>query len=150
MIDAVFRNGGIVDKLLGDGLMALFGTPLPLEHQEEAAVRCAIEMQAGMAKIRELSGVNNLEMGVGIHAGIVVAGNIGSDRIMDYTVIGDAVNVASRLESLSRNYPSRILTSQAVIDSLQGKFEFVGIGSIELKNRKEPLFAYQVVGFKNG
>jgi adenylate cyclase len=149
MIDAVFRNGGIVDKLLGDGLMALFGTPLPLENQEESAVRCAIEMQAGMAKIREITGVHNLEMGVGIHAGIVVAGNIGSERIMDYTVIGDAVNVASRLEGLSRSYPSRILTSQAVTDSLQDIFEFVSIGPVELKNRKEPLFAYQVIGLKN-
>lgn len=126
--------------------MAIFGTPLPLENQEEAAIRCAVEMQAAMAVVRQVTGVPDLQMGIGVHAGVVVAGNIGSERIMDYTVIGDAVNVAARLETLSRNYPSRILTSQAVRDALQDKFVFEGIGPVELKNRREPLFAYQVLG----
>ncbi len=146
MIDSVFRNGGIVDKLLGDGLMAIFGTPLPLECQEEAALRCAVQMQAAMVKVRELTDTPDLSMGIGIHAGIVVAGNIGSARIMDYTVIGDAVNVASRLENLSRNFPSRILASQTVVDGLNSKFLMESIGTVELRNRKEPVIAYEVKG----
>jgi len=147
MVECVFRNGGIVDKLLGDGLMALFGTPLPLENQEECALRCALDMQNAMQRIQELTGVS-LQIGVGVHAGIVIAGNIGSSRIMDYTVIGDAVNVASRLEHLSRDYPARILASQSALDGLQGKFESESIGSIDLKGRQEPILAFQVIGLK--
>lgn len=143
MVECVFRNGGIVDKLLGDGLMALFGTPIPLENQEECAIRCALDMQETMNRVRILTSIP-LQIGVGIHAGIVIAGSIGSSRIMDYTVIGDAVNVASRLEHLSRDYPSRVLASQATIDSLQSKFKLESIGPIELKGRREPIMVYQV------
>ncbi|HSQ41718.1 MAG TPA: adenylate/guanylate cyclase domain-containing protein, partial [Fibrobacteraceae bacterium] len=148
MTEAVFRNGGVVDKLLGDGLMALFGTPLPLERQEEGALRCAVEMQQAMNKVREIVDAPKLRMGVGIHSGIVVAGNIGSAHIMDYTVIGDAVNVASRLERLSRDYPSRILASQSVVDGLQGNFKVEAGGPLEIKGRKEPILVYQVLGEK--
>lgn len=143
MVECVFQNGGIVDKLLGDGLMALFGTPIALENQEECALNCALGMQAAMDRVRSLTGIP-LQIGVGVHAGIVIAGNIGSSRIMDYTVIGDAVNVASRLEHLSREYPARILASQAATDSLQSKFKLESIGPIELKGRREPILVYQV------
>jgi adenylate cyclase len=146
MIDIVFRNHGVVDKLLGDGLMAVFGAPIDVENQEECAIRCAVEMQKAMEKVRELSGFIDLRMGVGVHAGVVIAGNVGSDRIMSYTVIGDPVNVASRLENCARQYPSRIVTSQVVADTLKDKFIFESIGVIELRNRKDPVYAYQVVG----
>ena len=146
MIEAVFRNGGVVDKLLGDGLMALFGVPIELEHQERHAVRCALDMRQAMESVREELGLPELQMGIGIHTGHVVAGNFGSSKLMDYTVLGDAVNVAARLQQVSRDHPGRIATSQVVTDALQAEFEFRSIGPTELRNRREPVITYDVVG----
>lgn len=144
MIACVFNNHGVVNKLIGDGLMAVFGAPLPLENQEECAIRCAMDMQSAMKDVRETTGIFSLKMGIGVHAGIVLSGNIGSDQFMDYTVIGDVVNVSSRLQELSREYPSRTLCSQTVADALKAMFDFQEIGPVELKNRKAPIIAFQV------
>lgn len=108
MSRAIFENRGTIDKFLGDGLMAFFGDPAPLENHAEAAVLASIQMQRAMAQINSKwlnSGIPELERGlrirIGINTGVVVVGNVGSSRRMEYTVLGSTVNVASRLQSLA-------------------------------------------------
>jgi adenylate cyclase len=108
MTQAIFQHRGTVDKFLGDGLLAFFGNPVPLENHAQAALRAALEMQKSMVKLNaELSqwGISELEKGIsiriGINTGLVIVGNIGSARRLEYTVLGSAVNIASRLQSLA-------------------------------------------------
>ncbi len=106
MADAVFTHGGTVDKFLGDGLLAFFGDPVPLENHALSAVRAAVEMQQKMSRLSTKwaeSGIrefrNGLRIRIGVNTGLVLVGNVGTDRRMEYTVMGSAVNVASRLEA---------------------------------------------------
>ena len=108
MTQAIFQHRGTVDKFLGDGLLAFFGNPVPLKNHAQAALRAALEMQKSMVKLNaELSqwGISELEKGIsiriGINTGLVIVGNIGSARRLEYTVLGSAVNIASRLQSLA-------------------------------------------------
>ena len=105
---AIFRHKGTVDKFLGDGLLAFFGNPVPLENHAQSAVRAAMEMQKSMVELNNrLSqwGINELEAGIririGMNTGLMIVGNIGSSRRMEYTVLGSTVNIASRLQSLA-------------------------------------------------
>jgi adenylate cyclase len=106
MVDAVFSHGGTVDKFLGDGLLAFFGDPVPLDNHALSAVRAAVDMQQKMSRLSTKwaeSGIREFRSGlrirIGINTGLVLVGNVGSDRRMEYTVMGSAVNVASRLEA---------------------------------------------------
>lgn len=144
MIEAVFRYGGIVDKLLGDGLMALFGTPLDMSEHEDAAIRCAIDMRNSMDTVRAQTGIPDLEVGVGISTGSVVVGNVGSGKLLDYTVIGDAVNVAARLQHMTREHNMGILVSQATAEPVKGKFDLQMLGPAEVRGRAEPIVLYAV------
>jgi len=116
MTRAVFDNGGTVDKFLGDGLLAFFGDPVELENHAMAAIKAAVQMYREMQELNEKwsgAGIQELAEGVeiriGINTGMVVVGNIGSQRRMEYTVLGSAVNVASRLQEAAP--PGRILIS---------------------------------------
>lgn len=144
MIDAVFRHGGIVDKLTGDGIMALFGTPLDMPKQEEAAILCALDMKRSLTELREVVGMHELNISVGINTGSVVVGNIGSGKTMDYTVVGDAVNVAARLERKTREHETDILISYATAEPVLGRFNLRMIGPIILRGRAEPVIVYSV------
>jgi adenylate cyclase len=144
MIDAVFRHGGIVDKLTGDGIMALFGTPLDMPKQEEAAILCALDMKRSLNKLREVIGMHELNISVGINTGSVVVGNIGSGKTMDYTVVGDAVNVAARLERKTREHKVDILISHVTAEPVRGRFNLRMIGPITLHGRAEPVIVYSV------
>jgi adenylate cyclase len=115
MADAVFTHGGTVDKFLGDGLLAFFGDPVPLENHALSAVRAAVDMQQKMSRLSTKwaeSGIrefrNGLRIRIGINTGLVLVGNVGSDRRMEYTVMGSAVNVASRLEATAPAGGTRI------------------------------------------
>src|SRR5207302_1701624 len=112
MVDVVFRHGGTVDKFVGDMVMALFGAPLDDANHAEHAVDAALEMIDELLKLNEkwtAEGRPSLDIGIGINTGPMIAGNIGSEAIMSYTVIGDAVNLGSRLESLNKQYSTRII-----------------------------------------
>ncbi len=126
MVDIVFRNGGTVDKFVGDMVMALFGAPVDDVDHADAAVSAAVEM------VRELGELNRqwaaegrvqLDIGVGVNSGDMIAGNIGSSAIMSYTVIGDNVNLGSRLESLNKEYRTRIIISEATRSRLTKPYE---------------------------
>ena len=116
MIDVVFAHGGVVDKFMGDALMAFFGAPVSYGDDCRRALIVALEMVERLDQLnrRRLErGEEEIKIGIGISTGRVVAGNIGSDKRMEYTVIGDDVNLTSRIEDLTREYPNGILISQS-------------------------------------
>jgi adenylate cyclase len=144
LVEILDRHGGIVNKFLGDGFLALFGAPLEAEDPVHRAVAAGREMLAAMARINEGSSWP-LRIGIGIHFGEVVAGNIGSPRRKEYTVIGDTVNFASRLEALNKEFGSQFLISSAVRDAL-GKDcpDAVSLGEVPIRGYEQPMSIWQL------
>lgn len=148
MVDIIFKNGGTLDKFLGDGLMALFGVPYSIEKPEERAVRTALEMLDALQVMNrelEAKGMLRLDIGVGINAGPVVAGNIGSSQRHEYTVIGDTVNLAARLEALNKETRTQILVSASVYDAIRNTFRTRQLGPLRIRGKPEPLEVYAVM-----
>ncbi len=138
VIEPVFRYEGTLDKFIGDAFMAVFGAPISHADDAERAVRCAIDMRRALRdynRERAARGEAPIENGVGITWGEAVSGNIGSERRMDYTVIGDTVNVASRLESLSKEYPCKILVNEPIFREVQGKIACLDLGLAHVKGK---------------
>jgi len=146
MFKAIAAESGSLDKFLGDGLMAFFGPLLELENSEIAAVRTACQMQRSMAEVNqswERQDWRGFEIGIGINAGEVVAGNLGSAERLEYTVIGDVVNVASRLSGAA--HPGQILVTQAVADCLPaGQFRVQALEPIHLKGKSGKVAVFEV------
>ena len=142
MTNIIDEEGGIVDKFIGDGIMAVF-TPQGAENPAAAAVRAGVRMQKRLAEMRrDDPNLANLQMRVGINTGPVVAGNIGSQTRMDYTVIGDNVNVASRIEGVC--YPDGVLVSASTWEIVRGEFTAQAREPIQVKNRNEPVQTFQI------
>jgi adenylate cyclase len=151
MVDIVFTHKGTLDKFVGDMVMALFGAPLDDPHHAEHAVDAALEMIAELGRLNErwaAEGRPSLDIGIGVNTGPMIAGNIGSEAIMSYTVIGDAVNLGSRLESLNKEYGTRIIISEATRDSLPPKYAFRPLGDVVVKGKTRPVAIFEVVGLK--
>jgi adenylate cyclase len=151
MVEIIDKYGGTLDKIMGDGVMAYFNAPLPVEHHEQKAVECALEMQAAMRSWRELAeslGLPPLKVRIGINCGDVVFGEVGAKRQLGYTVIGDAVNAAARLEPLNKEFGTEILISEAVLSELDGTFETHYVGELAIRGREEGIRAYSVTGRK--
>ncbi|MEE4193654.1 MAG: tetratricopeptide repeat protein [Anaerolineae bacterium] len=150
LADSVHNFDGMVDKLTGDGLMALFGAPMAYENNAERAIRAALEMQEAVAQLnlefREQLQGHNLSVHMGINNGTVVVGGVGNERIMNYTAIGDTVNIAARLEEISKE--DEILVSETIFRRTQPLFDYREPKLMELKGIKDPLYIYQVVGYK--
>jgi adenylate cyclase len=148
MVEIVFKNGGTLDKFLGDGLMALFGVPYSIEKPEERAVRTALEMLDALQTMNrelEAKGMLRLDIGVGINAGPVVAGNIGSSQRHEYTVIGDTVNLAARLEALNKETRTQILVSASVYDAIRNTFRTRQLGPLRIRGKPEPLEVFAIM-----
>jgi adenylate cyclase len=147
--DVIMSNGGFVDKFMGDGVMAIFGAPVPRENPAEDAVRTALQMaEVVVDRMDEIvSGLPlpHFRIGIGIHYGTVVMGNVGSSRRMDYTCIGDVVNVASRLETETKTFGTAILVSREVRDQLDDEFTCVHLGQAKVKGRTAPVEVYKVM-----
>jgi adenylate cyclase len=145
MTDLVFDTGGTLDKYLGDGIMALYGAPIPKPDDARRATKTAMEMQRALATLNrkwEKRGQPPLHMGVGVNTGPVTAGYIGSDRRLDYTVIGDAVNLASRLCSNAAG--GQILVSESTYRLLSDKIPAQRLPPIRVKGKEEPAEIYAI------
>jgi adenylate cyclase len=142
--DRILEHGGTIDKFIGDSVMAYFGAPVPDVDHPLQAVRAAVAIQQALAERngRFAPDALRVEIGVGIHTGVVVVGTIGSDRRSDFTAIGDAVNVAHRLEKLAR--PAQILVSEAVQRRVRAALRLRFEGERQLSGRLEPVHVYSV------
>jgi len=143
MTNVIFEHEGSLDKYLGDGLMALFGAPLALQNDAEAAVRAAVNMQKSLAVLNAVSGKAPLNIGIGIHTGEAVVGFLGTEGRMDYTAIGDTVNVASRLTSQAG--PGQIVISAATYARIQHGIPCCPLSAMKLKGRDEPIEVHEVL-----
>jgi adenylate cyclase len=144
LVEILDRHGGIVNKFLGDGFLALFGAPFEAADAAHQAVAAAREMLTAMEHINEASDWP-LRIGIGIHFGEVVAGNIGSPRRKEYTVIGDTVNFASRLEALNKELNSQLLISATVRETLgQDCGDAVPLGEVPIRGYEQPVAVWQL------
>lgn len=147
MVDVVFRHRGTVDKFVGDMVMALFGAPLDDPDHAENAVRTAVEMVRELGELNakwDAEGRAQLDIGVGVNSGEMIAGNIGSSSIMSYTVIGDNVNLGARLESLNKDYKTRIIISDATRARLTGTYDLQPLGDVIVKGKTRPIVIFEV------
>ena len=148
MVDIVFRHKGTVDKFVGDMVMALYGAPLDDVEHAEHAVETAIEMVRELAELNkawQTRGMPGLDIGIGVNSGEMIAGNIGSSSIMSYTVIGDNVNLGARLESLNKEYKTRIIISDATRVRLKGNYDIRALGDVVVKGKTRPVAIFQIV-----
>ena len=144
LVDILDRHGGIVNKFLGDGFLALFGAPFEAPDAAHRAVAAAREMLEANERANKATSWP-LRIGIGIHFGEVVAGNIGSPRRKEYTVIGDTVNFAARLEALNKEFNSQFLISAAVHDALgeEGR-DAVSLGEVPVRGYDRPMTVWQL------
>jgi len=147
MGEVVFKFHGIVDKYLGDGFLAVFGAPVSSGSDAENAIMAALEMQKTMVLVNDYCQNKfgeTLFIGLGIHTGEVVAGNIGFEKKMDYTVIGDAVNFVFKLQSLCRDWPNEILISETTVQAAKSNLNDAQIGVSEIKPALEKIKIYRL------
>jgi len=147
MVAVVFSNRGTVDKFVGDMVMALYGAPLDDEDHAEHAVQTALAMIKTLQEMNQewaRDGKPQLDIGIGINTGDMIAGNVGSETIMSYTVIGDAVNLGARLESLNKEYGTRIIISEATRERLKGRYDIHPLGDVIVKGKSKPVAIFEV------
>jgi class 3 adenylate cyclase len=145
LADVVYRYEGYVDKYIGDAIMALFGAPIAHENDAERAVLAALDMLKVTAR-RSDDSDHLLSIRVGLNQGEVVAAHVGSESRQQYTVMGDTVNVASRLEGAAA--PDSVLVSQSVYERIGSRFETEAVDPVTVKGKAEPLQAYRVVRYR--
>jgi adenylate cyclase len=144
-VEVVFRHGGSLDKFIGDAIMAFWGAPLDDPGHAEHSVACALDMADELLAFREELGAAGagFDVGIGLHSGPAVVGLIGSDRRREYTSIGDTVNLASRIEGLTKDAGRRILVSRETMQRCQGAFDFVSCGTFPVKGRAQPVELFE-------
>ena len=144
----VTRHNGVINKFIGDAVMAIFGEPIQDENHPKNAVKCACEM---LEKVKELQakwleeGKPKIEIGIGINTGEAFVGNIGSEKRMEYTVIGDMVNLASRIESNNKTYKTNLLISSSTYASVRSIVDVVKISNVKIRGKEKALDLYEVI-----
>lgn len=149
MVEIVYRHGGVVDKFIGDAVMAVWGAPVTKPNDAENAVLAALEMRAALHKFNQGRGSRAkpiIRIGMGMNTGEVLAGQIGSNDRLEYTVIGDAVNLASRMEGLNKAFGTDILISQNTYDLVKKKFVCHPLRKVQVKGKAEAQRVYAVMG----
>jgi adenylate cyclase len=146
MIETTFKHDGTLDKFLGDGVMCIFGAPIARDDHAMQAVRTALDMQAGITDlsarfVRE--GRTPIAVGIGVSAGEVVAGTVGGEDRMEYTAIGDSVNLAARLESTAK--PGQILISERTFEMVKDRIDAKAMGAVRVKGKEEEVGVYEVM-----
>jgi adenylate cyclase len=150
MVEHITREEGMLDKFIGDAIMAAFGVPVPHDDDEDRAVRCAIGMIRELIAwnaVRSKTGGAPIEIGIGLNTDTVVSGNIGSPKRMDYTLLGDGVNLASRLEAANKEYSSRILISENTVKGLKGTYRLRDIDDVIVKGKTKAVRIYEVLDY---
>ncbi|WP_439545582.1 GAF domain-containing protein [Sandarakinorhabdus sp.] len=150
MVDCISREGGMLDKFIGDAIMACFGLPVAHEDDADRALRAGVAMIRALWEWnvdRRAKGLKTVDMGLGLNTDTVVSGNIGSPKRMDYTVIGDGVNLASRLESACKAYSARILISESTMSRLRGTYRMRDIDLVVVKGKTEPVRVFEVLDY---
>jgi adenylate cyclase len=143
----IWKYDGTLDKYMGDGLMAFWGAPMFQEDHARRAVMAALEIQEELKKMRSIwksHGMVTFSLGIGINTGTMIVGNMGASDFWDYTVLGDEVNLGSRIETLTRNYESDIIVSEATYRFVDGLVEGKKLGEVTVKGRENPVVIYSV------
>ncbi len=149
MVNIIFHNQGTLDKFIGDAIVAFWGAPVKIQDHSYKAVLSAIQMGEALDRLNKENKKNELpelHIGIGIHTGEVILGNIGSEKMLDYTVIGDSVNLASRLEGLTKTYNSSIIITQDTYSHIQNKIACRMVDYVKVKGKDTPILIYEVLG----
>ncbi|MEP0864288.1 GAF domain-containing protein [Funiculus sociatus GB2-A5] len=152
MVDAVFKHKGTLDKYIGDAIMAVFGSPLPLDDHAWMSVQTAVEMRHRLEDFNErrlASKKQEIKIGIGINSDTVISGNIGSSRRMEFTAIGDGVNLGSRLESASKQYGCDIIISESTYRPCNDRVWARELDRIRVKGKNQPVSIYELVGLRS-
>ena len=150
MVSTINKYNGVVDKFIGDAIMAVWGAPHSSDKDTENALRACVEMRKGLEKLnikRQARGDVPILIGMGLHSGRAISGTIGSSDRMEYTVIGDTVNMTSRIEASTKSFGTDLLVSEAVVEKVGEKFLTDYAGSAEVKGKTEPLKLFKVRGY---
>ncbi|OHC74040.1 MAG: guanylate cyclase [Rhodospirillales bacterium RIFCSPLOWO2_12_FULL_58_28] len=150
MVDCITNEGGMLDKFIGDAIMCAFGLPIPHADDEDRSVRAGISMLTSLDEwnaTRQAKGLPPVLMGLGINTDKVVSGNIGSPKRMDYTLIGDGVNLAARLESACKQYSAKMLISEHTFRKLKGTYRIRYIDDVVVKGKTEPVGVHEVLDY---
>jgi len=146
MSEVVKRNGGMLNKFMGDGMLVVFGVPLSrgADVDARAAVRAAVEM---LERVEEMNGEQEpgqprCSMGIGLHTGILTAGNVGARDRLEYSVIGETVNLASRLEALTKHFGTSIVMSPDTRDLVREHFETAPLGEVSVRGLPDKVHVY--------
>ncbi len=153
MTDVVFEYDGAVDKYIGDAVMALFGVPLVSDDHAQKAMATAIGMQDALLKLQErwrAEGLPLIDIGIGINTGELIFGNMGANERRDFSVLGDTVNLASRVESLNKDMHSRILVTAATYEIVRNSVRSRGPLTTHVKGKEEAVVVYEIFGWKDG
>ncbi|WP_118166625.1 GAF domain-containing protein [Nostoc sphaeroides] len=152
MVEAVFKHKGTLDKYIGDAIMAVFGSPLPLEEHAWMAVQTSLEMRHRLHEFNQRRYTDDkpkIKIGIGINSDTVISGNIGSSKRMEFTAIGDGVNLGSRLESVSKQYGCDIIISDNTFKPCQDQIWARELDYIRVKGRNEPVAIYELLGLRS-
>ncbi|MDJ0736609.1 MAG: GAF domain-containing protein [Nostocaceae cyanobacterium] len=152
MVEAVFKYKGTLDKYIGDAIMAVYGSPLPLEEHAWMSVQTALEMRQRLQEFnarRHAEHKPRINIGIGINSDVVISGNIGCSKRMEFTAIGDGVNLGSRLESVSKQYGSDIILSDNTYQACQQNIWARELDYIRVKGRNEPVAIYELLGLRS-
>lgn len=150
MVDCITDEGGMLDKFIGDAMMCIFGTPVPHDDDPDRAVRAAIRMMTDLKVFndkRASEGKMDIAHGMGINTDSIVSGNIGSPKRMDYTVIGDGVNLAARIESACKQYGAQILISEFTFNAVKATYRTRPVDYVIVKGKTEPVGIYEVLDY---
>lgn len=148
MTDLVFKNKGTLDKYMGDAIMAFWGAPIHFDDHAVHACRCALQM---IVKLRELQaeyrarGLPEIDIGIGLNSGEMSVGNMGSDTVRSYTVMGDAVNLGSRLEGINKQYGTRIIISEFTQNAIADKFVTREVDWVRVKGKAQPVRIFELI-----